>query len=812
MYVIFVAYISCPNHVVEWIQQIYGKREGVILPVPWCEDFSFQLEDIFTRLKIVAKGRTRGEVTKEITSMTSVFTPHEDCKQPLVVLIEGEPGMGKTTYCQKLAYDWATKQDREWDESFPRIEVLLLLRCREIQSSIWEAIDEQILPEDIDPEAKKRFFQFLRENPSKVLLVLDGLDEADPEKLELILKLIQKEKLPGCFIVVTSRLEAGSKIRRYTDTLLEIVGFITADAKCFVRKYFQHSEHLAETLIAELRSENLNELTRNPLNTLLLCVIFEDFNGVFPNNRTQLYIEIVLFVLRRYESKNGLSSGGKDLLLVYKKELMTLGRMALDSLRKQELYFEDDKTDLKQSLVVKFGFLSIQAGCRKRAPYHRYGFFHKSFQEFFSALFLAFSIIDGEMDCRSVLTDERYAEELSVVFTFMTGIVATYSTETAELIVHSIASMINVSGCTSDEYPSRMFFALDFINECKTCAENIYTKLSYAFGKSLELVEVVSPKSYSLCQGYRTDTLFSALAVNSTVVKLNCEGTFFDIEEGSSLVKALTTNTSISTLLLSHSRTRDEFVYLLSQALRENTSITTLDLSHNIISCEGAYFLSEALKVNTSLATMHLSHNHIGAYGAYHLSQALRVNTSLTTLHLSNTFISSKIVSYLGMRLNRGDTVDSPWNPQARGTNTSYAPLDSSIAEGASSLAQALRENTSLTTLDLSDNNIRDSGASCLAQALRVNASLTTLNLRDNSIAEEGIHSLSQALVVNKSLATLDLTLNFITIAAFMSLSRALNTNSSITCLRLPSMIFVKRDSEPPDTLSLNPRIQLSSI
>ena len=384
---IFVAHISCPEHVVEWIQQIYGKREGVILPVPWCEEFTFKLENIFTRLRIVAKEMTRGEVTKEITSMTSIFTPHEDCKQPLVVLIEGEPGMGKTTYCQKLAYDWATKQDGEWDKSFPRIEVLLLLRCREIQSSIWEAIDDQILPEDIDPEAKKRFFQFLRENPAKVLLVLDGLDEADPEKLELILKLIQKEKLPGCFIVVTSRLEAGSKIRRYTDTLLEIVGFTTADAKCFVRKYFQHSEHLAETLVAELGSENLNELTRNPLNALLLCVIFEDFNGVFPKSRTQLYIEIVLFVLRRYESKNGLSNSGKDLLLVYKKELMTLGKMALDSLRKELLYFEDDRTDFKQSLIVKFGFLSIQAGGRKRAPCHRYGFFHKSFQEFFSALF-----------------------------------------------------------------------------------------------------------------------------------------------------------------------------------------------------------------------------------------------------------------------------------------------------------------------------------------------------------------------------------------------------------------------------------------
>ncbi|XP_067050488.1 uncharacterized protein [Acropora muricata] len=399
-----------PSHVIKWIQQIYAKREGVVLPVPWCDSFSFQLKNIFTRLRIVAKEKTRGNTTKEVTSMTSIFTPHEDCQQPLVVLIEGEPGIGKTSYCQKLAYDWATRQSCEWDESFPRVEVLLLIRCREIESScIWKAIEDQILPEGIEPEVRDTFIQFLQENPSKVLLVLDGLDEADPVKLKLVLKLIQRELLPGCCIVLTSRHEAGSNIRPYTDTLLEIVGFRTTDADCFIRRYFHQSDnqHLAATLIAKLKSDNLYELTRNPLNTLLLCVIFEDLNGVLPNSRTELYIEMVLFVLRRYENKKGFSSSEKDLLLVYKKDLMILGRMALDSLRKGELYFEDHQGDFKQSLLPKLGFVSIQAGGSKRAPCPRYAFFHKSFQEFFSAFFLAFSMIDGTMDYKSV-TNEEY--------------------------------------------------------------------------------------------------------------------------------------------------------------------------------------------------------------------------------------------------------------------------------------------------------------------------------------------------------------------------------------------------------------------
>ncbi|XP_068753876.1 uncharacterized protein [Montipora capricornis] len=442
---------SCQSDIIEWIRQIYHKREGVVFPVPWCEGFSFQLENIFTRLRIVAKEKTRGTLTKEITNMTSIFTSHEDCQHPRIVLIEGEPGMGKTTYCQKLAYDWATKQDREWDESFPRVEALLLLRCREIESTIWEAIDDQIIPRGTDPELKETFFRFVQENPSKVLLVLDGLDEADPQKLAVYFDLIQGKLLPGCHIVLTSRHEAGNKVVPYLDTLLEIVGFTTSNAKCFIRKYFRHAGQIAEKLIKVLWhpydddgqhiEKNLKELTKNPLTTLLLCVLFEDFGGVLPNNTTQLYLEIVLFVLRRYEMKNHLPRSGKDLLSVYRKELTTLGRMALECLFNGELHLEDVEGSFKESLFIKFGFLSVQAGGRKRTPCFRYSFFNKSFQEFFSGLYLAFSILDGEIDKKSVLTDERFFGQARQVFVFMNEIIALQSEETEVSLAVSHANV-----------------------------------------------------------------------------------------------------------------------------------------------------------------------------------------------------------------------------------------------------------------------------------------------------------------------------------------------------------------------------------
>ena len=740
-------YLGDRRRVIKWIQQIYAKREGVILPVPWCDRFSFQLENIFTRLRIIAKEMTREKVTKELTSMTSIFTPHEDCKQPLVVLIEGEPGIGKTTYCQKLAYDWATRQGHEWDESFPRVEVLLLLRCREIESScIWKAIDDQVLPEGIEPQVRDTFIQFLQENPSKVLLVLDGLDEVDPEKLKFFRKLIQRELLPGCFIVLTSRHEVGSNIRPYTDTLLEIVGFTTTDAEYFITRYFQQSDnqHLAGTLIAKLGSENLYELTRNPLNTLLLCVIFEDLSGVLPNSRTKLYIEIVRFVLRRYENKKGLSISDKDILLVYKKELMILGRMALDSLRKGELYFEGPQSDFKQTLLPKFGFVSIQAGGSKRAPCPRYAFFHKSFQEFFSAFFLAFSIIDRTMDCKSV-ANEEYEEELSQVFTFMSGIVAMHSEATAVSILKGCVPVVNFSGRISREYKTHLRLALRFIDECKLLSETLYTELAHIFGESLDLVHLTYSGWVDLFR-VSFSPLFLALRVNTSLTSMDFSYILFSAEEANFLSEALRVNTSLTSLHLSDNSICDEGANSLSEALKVNTSLTSLELCWNSIGNEGVNSLSRALEVNNSLTSLNLSLNSMGVKRGNSVSEALRVNTSLPPFCLLFNFI--------------GD-------------------------EGANSLSEALRVNTSLRSLNVSHNCIGDDGANSLSEALRVNTSLTSLNLCHNCIGDDGANSLSEALRVNTSLSSLDLSLNSIGDVGANFLSQALKVNNSLTSLNL---------------------------
>ena len=783
---------------------------------------------------MVGKEKNKGILrTNDITNMTKMFKARPDCQRPRIALIEGDPGVGKTTYCQKLAYDWATKQDK-WDPSFPEIEVLLLLKCHEIKSDIWEAIDDQVLSEEMDNEAKECFFKFIRENQSKVLLVLDGLDEAEPCNLKMVYNLVEGKELSGCYIVLTSLHEAGKNVRRYCDTLWEIVGF-TEDAKSIIRKYFENAnkEHLARKLIkmvwpvtGSLKSgqpKDLQDLTKNPLNTALLCVIWEDLNGFLPTSRTKLYIEIVLCVLRRYEQKQGLLSENEDLLSVYNKDLLYLGRMALESLQNGELCFEEHISDGRCIVLSKMGFLSLQSAGSKRRVRARYAFSHKSFQEFFSGFFLACKLIKGKISCESIVSDQRYESELYQVFVFLIEILVSKSKKTAESLVKSVAANINFTSLKLDtdsakDVSKRVLFAVSNLSEhaslLQTLGEHLnFTQLklresqindsgcaslfqAFAVNSSLTILDLSKNNIF----GSGVAPLSQFLAVNSSLTNLDLSCNHIGESGAASLSRALTVNSSLTNLDLERNGVGDSGAASLSQALAVNSSLSKLDLSWNGIGDSGAASFSQALAVNSSLTKLGLKGNLIADFAS--LSQALAVNSSLTKLDLScNSRLASGVVSlFKVLAVNSSLTkldlsmiyigdFGAAFLSQILAVNSSLTELilcSSDIHQsGAASLSKALAVNSSLTKLGLSENGIRDSGAASLSKAIAVNSSLTKLDLCLNKIGDSGAASLSQALAVNSSLTNLDLSKNSIDDSGATSLSQALAVSSSLTKLDL---------------------------
>ena len=83
------------------------------------------------------------------------------------------------------------------------------------------------------------------------------------------------------------------------------------------------------------------EIATNPLNTALLCLVYEDLNGVFPESRTKLYVEIVECVLRRYRTKQQLLEDGEDFVDLYESQLEYLGSIALKGFLEDNLDFDE---------------------------------------------------------------------------------------------------------------------------------------------------------------------------------------------------------------------------------------------------------------------------------------------------------------------------------------------------------------------------------------------------------------------------------------------------------------------------------------
>ena len=425
------------------------------------------------------KRKQGGTKTGDSVDMFKIFQPHEECSQPRRVLIEGQPGMGKTTFSHKVAYDWA--KERKGEDSFPEVQIVLLLKCRDIISGLWEAIDDQLLPKEIDEEDRQRFFTFVRQHQSNVLLVLDGLDELPTSQLPVYKEIVQGRVLPKCYLVVTARHEVGMTVRNCCDTLLEVEGFTKTDAEEFIKKYFKGKECLERELLKKLNSDKtLRDLTINPLNTALLCLLCEDFEGKLPGSRTLLYREIVECVLRRYRRKMKLPVTDQDLTLLYQVELKQLGHVALEGLKNDSMYFEESEFHGSSNLIIGFGFLSVEAGRSKRRPSRRYGFLHRSFQELLAAFYLCCQLVEEEILPDSFVADHRYFEKFKQVLMFTTSLLAQKSKAKAKALIASIASQVN-SKCSSDY----LYVALCCTEECGE--EQRRAELAQDLGSLLEI-------------------------------------------------------------------------------------------------------------------------------------------------------------------------------------------------------------------------------------------------------------------------------------------------------------------------------------
>ena len=137
------------------------------------------------------------------------------------ILIEGHPGIGKTTLAKEMCLQWANNQLLTSD----KLLLLLMLRDPNIQKI---TCTEQLVKYTHSTDQVKCVLSYLQDNNGVgVTLIIDGFDELSSElrQTSFFRKVIEGDILYNATIVATSQPSASACLHRCVHRRIEVLGF-----------------------------------------------------------------------------------------------------------------------------------------------------------------------------------------------------------------------------------------------------------------------------------------------------------------------------------------------------------------------------------------------------------------------------------------------------------------------------------------------------------------------------------------------------------------------------------------------------------
>ena len=315
---------------------------------------------------------------KEISIDEILLADKGQKKPPRLVLMEGAPGIGKST----LAWELCRKSMRQYS-------LVVLLRLREVKVQNISNMSQLFC--QYESEDKKCLVEEVAKSQGRdMLFILDGFDEL-PKTLQeesLLLDLIRGRVLPASTVLVTSRPSATAKLlTSCRPKHIEILGFTQESVEAYASSVFSSEpEKLAKFKAYISASENpaINSLMYVPLNAAIIVLIFSDCksDSLLPHTLTELYTQLCLTILNRYLKSNHPSvqvDKFEDLPSDLYQQFLHMSQVAFEGIENEEVIFHTVPSDL-----VHFGFLdavsALYGGGRVS-----YNFLHLTLQEFFAA-------------------------------------------------------------------------------------------------------------------------------------------------------------------------------------------------------------------------------------------------------------------------------------------------------------------------------------------------------------------------------------------------------------------------------------------
>ena len=445
------------------------QKTAKVPTTAWSSVLQVDLEQIYTRLSWVKQEQTTaGPSQEKLNHYTEIFT--EKTKNGVVakrILVQGETGIGKTTFIKKLLVDWSNlkeaKMDEERKDGLRKFDLVVSINLKEV--SKCQTFKEVISRSRLFPEDDEKFVDdllcYICEQQDKILLVFDGYDEyrtgSEAEERygsrdnSPIYKIFHGSILRECTVLVTTRSSRSDEIHGPAYIEAKITGFSMADREDFMRKMLD-SQTEVDGLLRFLQGSELNDLARVPLLSLFFCLLWmKDKEKLveLAKRKAKLYQAIVKHILQHSHRRHSSSAASKLKKANYEDILAEIGKVALAGLLKGDLVFEfgqlPEKVRGEEGVIV--GLFQLSEYGPSQQPMEMVSFIHKSIQEYLAAWYLSYSCVPkgnlGEIGQHAVTLENCVA--LENVFQFVCGL----SDEGAIQVLEHLKS-VRISDSTLD--------------------------------------------------------------------------------------------------------------------------------------------------------------------------------------------------------------------------------------------------------------------------------------------------------------------------------------------------------------------------
>ena len=678
------------------------------------------------------------------------------------ILVFGRPGVGKTIFCTKFLRDWATGSVfNKAQNSQLHFKAAFLVKFRRFNSAAELNLRELLANAEFSTSLNDEFWDYILENPTKVLLVFDGIDEFNAKEkifngdsdfrnsvqekmpLHALYNKVAKGKLlNGATVLTTTRPTAASYVSHlYFDRVFEILGFTSQQVQNYVKKFTKDEQEVVFKTIWQHISSNLNifSLCYIPVNCFIICMcllhILEKLKSnspcssvSLPTKLTDIYsIAIKIFFFKHNDKYRFSKTDDQDIYKPFNKlpedvkgDFKRLGKIAFDGIKEKRRIFTSDEVEKLEDCGLLHRLPDLEAPPQSpfERPQPQFCFMDLTIQEFLAAKHVTDTMNDAEL--REFISGHIEKDEWQMVMQFVAGLlwsvcgwsVAGQETSSTDFFT----DLLPVS--TAEIKENKLTDGFDSIEDLES---RTLTCWPAEKDKSLALklckcLHEINRNDFNYAPNKLNGIGFNAVDFSDCRVE---PGGFLALVDLLKYCKVLCLNLEDNKV--------GSCCFGIKNVFSNHCELNSLNLSFNGITHEALSHLVEALTHrNCKLSILNLSYNKITYQKLKLLVEALtHSNCKLSSLNLSGNQMINEDVELLSKALMNSKCKLSSLNLS---DNTTINEIEH--------LAKALtHSNCKLRSLNLSGNRMRSQDVEVLSRALmHSNCKLSSLNLSDSGI------------------------------------------------------------------------------